>query len=67
MDERIEYEGQELKNCSRNMVIVFGIIILFGFCLHHFTNLTFHQVIACTIFIAAVLETIVFWSFRMGI
>lgn len=67
MDDRIEYEGQELRNCSRNMVIVFGIIILFGFCLHYFTNLTFHQVIASTIFLAAVLETIVFWSFRMGI
>jgi len=67
MEERVEYEGQELTNVGRNMIIVFGIIILFGFCLHRFTNLTFPQVMASTIFLAAVLETIVFWSFRMGI
>ena len=66
MEERIELEGT-VTNFSRNLIIVTAIIILFGISLHFFTNLNFYQVISCTIFLAAVLETIVFWSFRMGI
>lgn len=65
-EERIEYEGK-VTNFGRNLVIVTAIIILFGLFLHFFTDLNFNQVISCTIFLAAVLETIVFWSFRMGI
>lgn len=67
MEERIELESQKLTNVGRNMALVFGIIILFGLYLNYFTALTFFQVMASTIFLAAVLETIVFWSFRMGI
>ncbi|MBI5143633.1 MAG: hypothetical protein HZA30_01005 [Candidatus Omnitrophica bacterium] len=66
MNERLEFEGT-VTNFGRNLTIVTAIVILFGLALHFFTNLNFYQVISCTIFLAAVLETMVFWAFRMGI
>ncbi len=66
MEERLEFEGT-VTNFGRNLIIVTAITILFGLGLHFFTRLNFFQIISCTIFVAAVLETIVFWNFRMGI
>ena len=67
LEEKLEFEGGAVANFGRNLTIVTVIIVLFGFAIRLFTTLNIYQVISCTIFLAAVLETVVFWNFRMGI
>src|SRR3989338_4812388 len=67
LEEKLEFEGGAVANFGRNLTIVTVIIVLFGFAIRLFTTLNIYQVISCTIFLAAVLETVVLWNFRMGI
>lgn len=64
--ERVEFEGAEPKNVKRNMGIFVGICLLFGMFLQSI-GLTGPQVLSSTIFTGAVLGTLMFWGFRVGI
>jgi len=64
--ERAEFEGAEPKNIKRNMGIFAVICLLFGVFLQSI-GLTAPQVLSSSIFMAAVLGTLMFWGFRVGI
>lgn len=64
--ERAEFEGAEPKNIKRNMVVFMAICLLIGLFLKSI-GLTGPQVISSSIFMAAVLGTLMFWGFRVGI
>lgn len=66
MEERAEFEGVEPRNIKRNMGIFVGICLLFGVFFKSI-GLTDPQVLSSSIFMSAVLGTLMFWGFRVGI
>jgi len=66
-EENVEFEGHPTKSLTRNTVTMVFCVLLSGFALHKWAGFTNDQVIASSIFLATVLGTLMFWSFRVGI
>lgn len=63
----VEFEGSPTKHVARNAVILIFCVFASGFALYRWAGFTNAQVVASSIFLATVLSTLMFWSFRVGI